>query len=234
MSLSDRIREQRKACGLSQEKVAEFVGVSRQAVAKWETGRSAPSTENLFRLAELFHTSVDLLLPSGDAPTSSSADLVRLLLEADEARRAALNSRRRRNLRSALLILAGYLLIYFLGRVIWVEHSDTTLVGWLFTAAPSRPGSYLYGWLLSRRMFWYAAAISVLPALFGAYRFSAVTLAAFVAGLPLGIILGPNPAGAAIGHTHYGWVIWVVIFLLSIPAGIILEHICGKRAKSTA
>ena len=115
-----------------------------------------------------------------------------------------------------------------------MEHSDTTLVGWLFTADPSRPGSYLYGWLLSRRMFWYAAAISVLPALFGAYRFSAVTLAAFVAGLPLGIILGPNPAGAAIGHTHYGWAIWGVIFLLSIPAGIILEHICGKRAKNTA
>ncbi len=38
MLLNDRIREQRKKAGLSQEKVAEFVGVSRQAVTKWETG----------------------------------------------------------------------------------------------------------------------------------------------------------------------------------------------------
>lgn len=234
MSLSDRIREQRRACGLSQEKVAEFVGVSRQAVAKWEAGQSAPSTENLFRLAELFHTSTDLLLSSEATPATSSDDLVRLLLEADEARRSALNSRRRRNLLSALLVLAGYLLIYLLGRVIWVEHSDTTLIGWLFTAVPSGPGSYLYGWLLSSRMFWYAAAISVLPALFGSYRFSAVTLAAFAAGLTLGIAFGPNPAGAAIGHGHCGWAIWGGIFLLSVPAGIILELICGKRTKNAA
>ena len=54
MSLGERIKEQRKISGLSQEKVAEFVGVSRQAVTKWETGQSAPSTENLFKLAEIF------------------------------------------------------------------------------------------------------------------------------------------------------------------------------------
>lgn len=54
MSLGERIKEQRKSSGLSQEKVAEFVGVSRQAVTKWETGQSAPSTENLFKLAEIF------------------------------------------------------------------------------------------------------------------------------------------------------------------------------------
>ena len=48
MSLGERIKEQRKACDMSQEKVAELVGVSRQAVTKWEAERSAPSTENLF------------------------------------------------------------------------------------------------------------------------------------------------------------------------------------------
>lgn len=64
MSLGKRIKEQRKKCGLSQEKVAELVGVSRQAVTKWEVGQSAPSTENLFRLAEIFGTTVDILLDS--------------------------------------------------------------------------------------------------------------------------------------------------------------------------
>ena len=62
MSLGERIKEQRKSSGLSQEKVAEFVGVSRQAVTKWETGQSAPSTENLFKLAEIFGTTVDIIV----------------------------------------------------------------------------------------------------------------------------------------------------------------------------
>ena len=51
MTLSERIRQCRQQAGLSQEQVAELVGVSRQAVAKWEAGTSAPSTENLLRLA---------------------------------------------------------------------------------------------------------------------------------------------------------------------------------------
>ena len=66
MSLGERIKEQRKKSGLSQEKVAEFVGVSRQAVTKWETVQSAPSTENLFKLAEIFGTTVDMLLASDE------------------------------------------------------------------------------------------------------------------------------------------------------------------------
>ena len=42
MTLAERIKARRAAAGLSQEKVAEAVGVSRQAVAKWESGQSAP------------------------------------------------------------------------------------------------------------------------------------------------------------------------------------------------
>ena len=67
MQLSERIKHLRTEKGLSQERLSEAVGVSRQAVAKWESGVSAPSTENLFRLAEVFGTSVDLILPKGTA-----------------------------------------------------------------------------------------------------------------------------------------------------------------------
>ncbi len=62
MTLAERIKEQRKKAGMSQEKVAELVGVSRQAVTKWESGQSVPSTQNLFKLAEIFGTTVDILL----------------------------------------------------------------------------------------------------------------------------------------------------------------------------
>lgn len=70
MPLGNHIKENRKRCGLSQEKLAELVGVSRQAVTKWETAQSAPSTDNLIRLAEVFDISLDRLLRP-DAPAQA-------------------------------------------------------------------------------------------------------------------------------------------------------------------
>ena len=52
-SLGETIREQRLRCKMTQEFVAESLGVSRQAVSKWESGASDPSTSNLLALAKL-------------------------------------------------------------------------------------------------------------------------------------------------------------------------------------
>ena len=49
-------------CKMTQEFVAETIGVSRQAVSKWENGTSDPSTSNLFALAKLYGISVEELL----------------------------------------------------------------------------------------------------------------------------------------------------------------------------
>ena len=67
-TLGERIRAARQAAGLSQEKLAEQLGLTRQAVTKWETGQSAPSTENLLRLAEVLGVPVTALL--GEAASS--------------------------------------------------------------------------------------------------------------------------------------------------------------------
>lgn len=71
MDLGNRIRQQRMQHGWSQEKLAELMGVSRQAVTKWESGRSAPTADKLYDLAQLFGTTVDLLMPP--EPTESPA-----------------------------------------------------------------------------------------------------------------------------------------------------------------
>ena len=64
MSLGEKIKACRQNAGMSQEKVAELVGVSRQAVTKWEANQSAPNTENLFKLAEILaQRSTYCLLP---------------------------------------------------------------------------------------------------------------------------------------------------------------------------
>ena len=68
MTLGQRIRERREALGLSQEKVAEQMGVSRQAVGKWESDDARPSTENLLRLAQLLGTDVQDLATGEAAP----------------------------------------------------------------------------------------------------------------------------------------------------------------------
>ncbi len=61
-NLGEVIKEHRTRCGMTQEFVAEQLGVSRQAVSKWENGTSDPSTTNLLALAKLFGISAEELL----------------------------------------------------------------------------------------------------------------------------------------------------------------------------
>ena len=60
--VSMRIRELRKQAKLSQEMMAEKIGVSRQAITKWETGLGVPDIENLIAIADLFKLSLDELM----------------------------------------------------------------------------------------------------------------------------------------------------------------------------
>lgn len=62
MELHRRLAGLRKKRGLSQQEVADILGVSRQAVSKWESGRSAPSTENLLRLSGIYGIPLDALV----------------------------------------------------------------------------------------------------------------------------------------------------------------------------
>ena len=62
MTLEEQIKHYRKQAGLSQEKMAEKIGVSRQAITKWENGTGTPDIANLMAIADLFQISVDELL----------------------------------------------------------------------------------------------------------------------------------------------------------------------------
>ena len=63
-TLGEVLKEHRVRCKMTQEFVAETLGVSRQAVSKWETGTADPSTSNLLALAKLFGVSAEELLQS--------------------------------------------------------------------------------------------------------------------------------------------------------------------------
>ena len=62
VEIAQRLADRRKQAGLSQEALAEQLGVSRQAVSKWERSESSPDTDNLIALAQLYGLSLDDLL----------------------------------------------------------------------------------------------------------------------------------------------------------------------------
>lgn len=62
MDIGDRIQGLRKSRGISQEELADKIGVSRQAVSKWESGQNAPDLEKVVLLSDFFETSTDYLL----------------------------------------------------------------------------------------------------------------------------------------------------------------------------
>ena len=62
IEIADRLVKLRKKNGLSQEELADKLGLSRQAVSKWERAESSPDTDNLICLAKLYNVSLDDLL----------------------------------------------------------------------------------------------------------------------------------------------------------------------------
>lgn len=61
-SLGEALKDHRIRCKMTQEFVAEHLGISRQAVSKWENGTSEPSTSNLLALSKLYGISAEELL----------------------------------------------------------------------------------------------------------------------------------------------------------------------------
>lgn len=72
MRFEEKIVELRKAKGLSQEELAEQLGVSRQAVSRWELGQTLPDIPNLLQLCELFGVSADYLVREEEQTAAKS------------------------------------------------------------------------------------------------------------------------------------------------------------------
>ena len=70
---ANRLLQYRKKHNLSQEELANKIGVSRQAVSKWERAEASPDTDNLILLAEIYGVSLDELL-KGESNNSSKSE----------------------------------------------------------------------------------------------------------------------------------------------------------------
>lgn len=83
MTFAEKLKSIRKQAGMSQEKLAEKIGVSRQAVTKWETDTGIPDIENLLALSALFDISIDELLGNKKAEKKQADYLYESITEYD-------------------------------------------------------------------------------------------------------------------------------------------------------
>ena len=74
MELGEKLMQARKAAGLTQADVAAKLSVSRQAVSRWESGQSKPSTERLLALGGLYGMSIDQLLNAEEPFAEAASD----------------------------------------------------------------------------------------------------------------------------------------------------------------
>ena len=74
--IAERLQKIRKEHGYSQEQLADELGVSRQAVSKWERGEASPDTDNLIALARLYNISVDNLLFDSPAEQTGQTQIL--------------------------------------------------------------------------------------------------------------------------------------------------------------
>ena len=95
MTLGQNIQTARKAKGISQETLAEKIGVSRQALGKWEKDTALPGVDNLQALAKELGVSVDALLGSAAPDTAAPAVTLNALRDLLDARDAEARRRRR-------------------------------------------------------------------------------------------------------------------------------------------
>lgn len=218
MSLGKRIREQRKMVGMSQEKLAELAGVSRQAVTKWETDLSSPSTANLFALAEILGTRVDVLMDKeSNESIRSSAEQTYYLYKLEEEKKVMdLRRKRKKNLRIALISLLCHLvLLVFCSLLTGGLGRQITSMSWLI---------HYYPLLI-------VAALSIVSVLMGKHRLSLVIALANLAGIFLGILLGYGYTGPDYSMSYYGWAVWGGTVLVSMVPGTIWEKSVLQKDK---
>lgn len=114
IQLGDMLKTLRQKNGLSQEQLARELGISRQAVSKWESNLAQPDLDNLAKLCEVFHTSADSLLGLNSAPQGSNAEAQRQSTPQSSGLNAGENRKVWGGLIfSGLILLGTYLLTLF-------------------------------------------------------------------------------------------------------------------------
>ncbi len=124
--LADRLLDLRRKAGYSQEQLADLLGVSRQAISKWEGAQGRPEVDNVVKLAQIYRVSTDFIL-TGSASVPS-------VCETPSASAPRELSREYRFALSALMVIAGTAVVFLLIVVI------LTILSTILTSGADIPG----------------------------------------------------------------------------------------------
>ena len=153
IEIADRLVKLRKEHNLSQEALASKLGLSRQAVSKWERAEASPDTDNLVALAELYGVPLDEILNGPKAQEEDTPNNEPTKAELKEKKLADMSERQRVGRKMVkfpfpILIAAAYLLLGFMNGnwhpgwiillLIPVLHDCISIVG-LDSFAPGKP-----------------------------------------------------------------------------------------------
>lgn len=112
IKLADRLVELRKEHKLSQEALAEKLGLSRQSISKWERAEASPDTDNLIALAEVYGVTLDELLGNNEPKAEKSEP------QATKKQLSAKQIKGKSNLKKAPLLFLGAIALYVGGGII--------------------------------------------------------------------------------------------------------------------
>lgn len=114
IKLADRLVELRKEHKLSQEALAEKLGLSRQSISKWERAEASPDTDNLIALAEVYGITLDELLGNNEPKERKQETQP----QSENKERSAKQIKGKQNLKKAPLLFLGAIAVYVGGGII--------------------------------------------------------------------------------------------------------------------
>ena len=123
--LADRLLDLRRKAGYSQEQLADLLGVSRQAISKWEGAQGRPEVDNVVKLAQIYRVSTDFILTGSASVPSVCGRLGARPRELSREYRFAL---------SALMVITGTAVVFLLIVVI------LTILSTILTSGADIPG----------------------------------------------------------------------------------------------
>ena len=207
MTMGEKIRQLRKEKGLTQDALAEALGISRQAVAKWESGQSAPATENLLKLANLLEAPLEELAGPKEQPAACLEEYARLKLEQERKRQAA-KSVLQAQLRGAAAIAAGYLAVYLVCLAVFYLAGIKSCV---------------WGWMQSCHVLAVTCLVHLAFWLLGRRRAGGALLAGTLAAIPLANAAGLAVMERTLTGRNYGWMFYLAVVFAACAIGMLLD-----------
>jgi transcriptional regulator with XRE-family HTH domain len=129
MKLEEKLVSLRKEKGLSQQAAAEKIGVSRQAISRWEVGAAVPSYENLKCICKLYGVSADFLIDDDrEEIATQAADVTTRFQEPEEPPKAGSEQNKRPRRRIGYAIAVACILAFLVGTMLickWEFNQDS-------------------------------------------------------------------------------------------------------------